>query len=105
MLFKAFSKCEEYCHKLASIDETLRQVLKADLQLADRDDSCWSAHLSKSFSGMRNQDMFEQKMLSASKIPMQDLLADLRYRQQKVRKEANALSPREVNRKAVTYHQ
>eukprot|EP00983_Pelagomonas_calceolata_P052704 1142960-Pelagomonas_calceolata.AAC.7 len=42
-------------------------------------------------------------MLSASKIPMQDFSADLRYRQQKVRREAEALSPREVNRKA-TYH-
>eukprot|EP00983_Pelagomonas_calceolata_P066205 1148913-Pelagomonas_calceolata.AAC.1 len=29
---------------------------------------------------------------------------DLRYRQQKVWREADALSPRQVNRKAVTYH-
>eukprot|EP00983_Pelagomonas_calceolata_P022097 693574-Pelagomonas_calceolata.AAC.1 len=43
-------------------------------------------------------------MLSASKIPMQDFSADLRYRQQKVWREADALSSREVNRKAVTYH-
>eukprot|EP00983_Pelagomonas_calceolata_P057735 1145195-Pelagomonas_calceolata.AAC.1 len=43
-------------------------------------------------------------MLSASKIPLQDFLADLKYRQQKVRREADALSPREVNWKAVTYH-
>eukprot|EP00983_Pelagomonas_calceolata_P009786 317438-Pelagomonas_calceolata.AAC.1 len=35
---------------------------------------------------------------------MQDYLGDLRYRQQKVWNEAEALSPREVNRKAVTYH-
>eukprot|EP00983_Pelagomonas_calceolata_P023185 730141-Pelagomonas_calceolata.AAC.1 len=40
-------------------------------------------------------------MLSAS---MQDFLRDLKYRQQKVWREADALSPREVNRKAVTYH-
>eukprot|EP00983_Pelagomonas_calceolata_P008375 273694-Pelagomonas_calceolata.AAC.1 len=32
-------------------------------------------------------------MLSAFKIPMQDLLADLRYRQRKVWREADALSP------------
>eukprot|EP00983_Pelagomonas_calceolata_P036131 1130207-Pelagomonas_calceolata.AAC.1 len=43
-------------------------------------------------------------MLSACKIPTQDFLADLRYRLQKVWREADALSPREVNRKAVTYH-
>eukprot|EP00983_Pelagomonas_calceolata_P073905 1152321-Pelagomonas_calceolata.AAC.1 len=48
--------------------------------------------------------MCKQKMLSASEIPMQDFLGDLRYRQQKVWREADALSPREVNRKAVTYY-
>eukprot|EP00983_Pelagomonas_calceolata_P129689 1161626-Pelagomonas_calceolata.AAC.3 len=84
--------------------ETLRQVLKADLHLADRDDSCWSAHVSKAFTGMCNDDMFEQKMLSAPKITMQDFIGDLRYRQQKVWREADALSSREVNRKAMTYH-
>eukprot|EP00983_Pelagomonas_calceolata_P044335 1139256-Pelagomonas_calceolata.AAC.1 len=43
-------------------------------------------------------------MLSASKVPMQDFIGDLRYRQQRVWREADALSPREVNRKAVAYH-
>eukprot|EP00983_Pelagomonas_calceolata_P004632 150488-Pelagomonas_calceolata.AAC.1 len=43
-------------------------------------------------------------MLSASKIPTQDFLADLGYRQQKVWREVDAFSPRLVNRKAVTYH-
>eukprot|EP00983_Pelagomonas_calceolata_P051912 1142627-Pelagomonas_calceolata.AAC.1 len=43
-------------------------------------------------------------MLSASKIPMQDFLEDLRYRLQMVRREADALGPKKVNRKAVTYH-
>eukprot|EP00983_Pelagomonas_calceolata_P002665 88199-Pelagomonas_calceolata.AAC.1 len=35
---------------------------------------------------------------------MQDFLGELGYRQQKVCREADALSPREVNRKAVTNH-
>eukprot|EP00983_Pelagomonas_calceolata_P062598 1147361-Pelagomonas_calceolata.AAC.1 len=60
--------------------KTLRQVLKADLHLADMDESCWSAHVSKSFSGMRNKEVFKQRLLSASKIPMQDFLGDLRYK-------------------------
>eukprot|EP00983_Pelagomonas_calceolata_P072252 1151633-Pelagomonas_calceolata.AAC.1 len=68
------------------------------------DESCWSAHVSKSFSGIRNEKVFKEKLLSAFKVPMQDLLGDLRYRQQKVWREADALSPREVNSKAVTYH-
>eukprot|EP00983_Pelagomonas_calceolata_P054877 1143892-Pelagomonas_calceolata.AAC.2 len=41
---------------------------------------------------------------SASKVPMQDFIRDLRYRQHKVWREADALSPREVIRKSVTYH-
>eukprot|EP00983_Pelagomonas_calceolata_P029559 925884-Pelagomonas_calceolata.AAC.4 len=44
-------------------------------------------------------------MLSASKIPTQDFLEDLRCRQQKVWREADALSPREVNRNAVKQQQ
>eukprot|EP00983_Pelagomonas_calceolata_P024942 784537-Pelagomonas_calceolata.AAC.1 len=57
---------------LNSNSETPRQVLKADLHLADMDESCWSAHVSESLSGMRNEEVFKRKMLSASKIPMQD---------------------------------
>ena len=89
---------------LDSNSETLQRVLKADLHLATREESCWSAHVSTAFNGMRHEDMFKQKMLSASKIPMQDFLGDLRYRQQKIWREADAMSPRGVNRKAVTYH-
>eukprot|EP00983_Pelagomonas_calceolata_P023773 748589-Pelagomonas_calceolata.AAC.2 len=59
---------------LVSNSETLRQVLKADSFLAEMDESCWSAHVSKSFSGMRNEEVFKKKLLSASKIPMQDFL-------------------------------
>eukprot|EP00983_Pelagomonas_calceolata_P035171 1099900-Pelagomonas_calceolata.AAC.1 len=61
-------------------------------------------HMSKSFSGMRNEEVFKQKLPSDSKNPMQDVLGDLRYRQQKVWREVDALSLRDVNRKAVTYH-
>eukprot|EP00983_Pelagomonas_calceolata_P037525 1136365-Pelagomonas_calceolata.AAC.1 len=80
---------------LDSNSETLRRVLKANLHLADRDDSCWLAHVSKAFSGMRNEEGFKQKMLSALKIPTQDFIRDLRYGQQKVWREADALSPPE----------
>eukprot|EP00983_Pelagomonas_calceolata_P027983 877897-Pelagomonas_calceolata.AAC.1 len=43
---------------LESNSEALRRVLKADLNLANSEESCWSAHVSKSFNGMRNEDMF-----------------------------------------------
>eukprot|EP00983_Pelagomonas_calceolata_P030515 957574-Pelagomonas_calceolata.AAC.10 len=79
---------------LVSNSGTLRQVLKADLHLANREESCWSAHVSKLFSGMRNEEVFKQKLLNASKVPIQDFLADLRHRKQKVWREADALSLR-----------
>eukprot|EP00983_Pelagomonas_calceolata_P075121 1152858-Pelagomonas_calceolata.AAC.1 len=69
---------------LDSNSEALRKVLKADLHLADRDASIWSAHVSRVLSGMQNEDVFKQKMLSAFKIPVQDFMGSLRYRQQKV---------------------
>eukprot|EP00983_Pelagomonas_calceolata_P101986 1158756-Pelagomonas_calceolata.AAC.1 len=46
---------------LDSNSEILCQVLKADSHLADRDGFCWSAHVSKAFSGMYNVDMFKRK--------------------------------------------
>eukprot|EP00983_Pelagomonas_calceolata_P053606 1143356-Pelagomonas_calceolata.AAC.6 len=55
-------------------------------------------------SCMHSEDVFKQEMLSASKVPMQDFFGDLRYRQKKILRKADALSPQEVNRKAVTYH-
>eukprot|EP00983_Pelagomonas_calceolata_P003989 129843-Pelagomonas_calceolata.AAC.1 len=82
--------------------ETIRQVLKEDVHLADRGESCWSAHVPAAFNSMRNEEMFKQRMLSASKIPMQDFVGELRHRQQNVWREVQALSPREVSGKAVT---
>eukprot|EP00983_Pelagomonas_calceolata_P010914 353298-Pelagomonas_calceolata.AAC.1 len=54
---------------LVSSRATLRQVLKADLHLADMDESCWSAHVSKSFSGMRNEEVQTAEGLEGSGCP------------------------------------
>lgn len=89
---------------LDSNSEVLRRVLKADLHLASFDKSCWSAQVSNAFSGLQNGALFKQKLLGASKIPLQEFVGDLRYRQQKVWREAHDCCPRTVNRKAVTYH-
>eukprot|EP00966_Prymnesium_polylepis_P271492 6272581-Prymnesium_polylepis.1 len=43
-------------------------------------------------------------MLRAEKIPMQEFIGDLRYRQQKVWRGADVFCPRAVNKKVVTYH-
>ena len=86
---------------LGSNSDTLRRVLKADLRLAGRDKSCWSAHVSNAFADMRNSFLFKQRMLEGSKVPMQDFIADLRYRQQKVWREADDLDPCAVNKKVL----
>eukprot|EP00983_Pelagomonas_calceolata_P086054 1156675-Pelagomonas_calceolata.AAC.5 len=57
---------------LDSNSKASRQVLKVDLHLADRDNSCWSAHVSKALNGVRNEDIYKQRMLSASKSHKQD---------------------------------
>eukprot|EP00983_Pelagomonas_calceolata_P107733 1159381-Pelagomonas_calceolata.AAC.2 len=54
--FRATVKFFNSMHE--SNSETLRQALKADLHLADRDESCWSARVSKPLSGMRNVDTY-----------------------------------------------
>lgn len=93
-----------YNNMLDSNSETLRRVLKADLYLARRDTSCWSAQVAEALGGMRNSDMFKRRFLEASKIPMPEFVGDLRFRQQKVWREADTLDPRFSDRKAVTYH-
>eukprot|EP00983_Pelagomonas_calceolata_P056489 1144606-Pelagomonas_calceolata.AAC.3 len=56
------------------------------------------AHVPETFYGKRNEVKVKQRLLSASKIPKQDFLGHLRYRQQKVWRDA--LSPQEMHRKA-----
>eukprot|EP00983_Pelagomonas_calceolata_P021402 670529-Pelagomonas_calceolata.AAC.1 len=54
--FYWFRAIKFFNNMLAFNSETRRQVLKADLHLADMDESCWPAQVSKSFSGMRNEE-------------------------------------------------
>eukprot|EP00983_Pelagomonas_calceolata_P083766 1156228-Pelagomonas_calceolata.AAC.1 len=48
--------------------------------------------------------LFKKIMLSASMLPVQNFKGDLRHKQQKVRKEADALSPQEMNKTEVNHH-
>ena len=68
---------------LDSNSETLRRVLKADLQ---------------------SSAIFKQKMLRATQVPMQEFICDLRSRHLKVWRKADFSCPHAVNKKAVTYH-
>ena len=65
---------------LDSNSETLRRVLKADLYLASFDSSCCSAQVSNASNGLQGSAMFEQKMLRATQVPMQEFICDLRFR-------------------------
>eukprot|EP00983_Pelagomonas_calceolata_P124714 1161134-Pelagomonas_calceolata.AAC.2 len=79
---------KKFVHEHDLMNRPHALVLKADSHLADRDESVWSAHVSAAFSGMRNER----------------LLGELRYRQQKVWREADTPSTCEMNRKAVIHH-
>lgn len=92
-----------YNSMLESNSETLRKALKADIYLSSADSSCWSAQVAHAFSGLRGAEVFKQNLSRAAKISMQAFVSDLRFRQQAVWREAAGLSPREVNKKVVTY--
>jgi len=53
---------------LVSNSETLPS---ADFHLADMDKSCWSAHASKSFSGMHNEEVFTLHYITSKKASSQ----------------------------------
>eukprot|EP00983_Pelagomonas_calceolata_P025801 808340-Pelagomonas_calceolata.AAC.1 len=45
---------------LSSNDESLRRVLKADLNIYVREPSCWTAQVLGAFKGLRRRDSFVQ---------------------------------------------
>eukprot|EP00983_Pelagomonas_calceolata_P073900 1152316-Pelagomonas_calceolata.AAC.16 len=103
MHLEAYSRCEEHCYKLAICSNpTVRLYVKRKKQIC-------TLLIGTSYVGQHmclihlayTMWICSNNMLSASKIPKQENLRDLRYRQQRVWREADALSPRQVNRKGL----
>ena len=68
---------------LCSNSDTVRKVLKGDCALRARDNGCWTAQLIKAFQGLRNE-AFELAVLKGRQVPLDEFVADSRFRHQEV---------------------
>ena len=92
-----------YNSMLEANSSTLRQVVKADVQLSGREASCWSAQVLDAFKGLRSCDKFTENILSLKGVPLQEFVADLRHRHQQVWRDVDRQDPRVHTKKAATY--
>jgi len=69
---------------LKTNNNTLRQVMKADVKLSTKESSCWSGQVLDAFKGLRSGYRFAESMLALREVPLQDLISDLRFRHQRV---------------------
>eukprot|EP00983_Pelagomonas_calceolata_P012135 388846-Pelagomonas_calceolata.AAC.1 len=65
---------------LKSNSETLRRVLRADLNIHLREPACWTAQFLDAFQGLRRCDFFVQAVRQGTLIPTQEFADDLRHR-------------------------
>eukprot|EP00983_Pelagomonas_calceolata_P012804 409863-Pelagomonas_calceolata.AAC.1 len=59
-----------YNSMLRSNNETLRRVLKADLNIHSREPACWTAQVLNAFQGLRRCDSFAQAVRQGTAIPI-----------------------------------
>ena len=81
----------------------VRKVVKADCALRTRDTSCWTAQLLEALQGLRNGEAYAQAVVEGRPIPMQEFVADLRFRQQTVWRALEGHDPRNQPDKLTTY--
>eukprot|EP00983_Pelagomonas_calceolata_P036104 1129252-Pelagomonas_calceolata.AAC.1 len=65
---------------LRSNSETLRRVLKADVNIHSREPACWTAQVLDALQGLRRCDSFVQALRQGTPIPIQEFTDDLRHR-------------------------
>ena len=82
----------------------VKNVLRADIQLSERYDRCWTAHVRAAFVGLPNCSLYEHAVRDFAPIQLKDFIPDLRYRQQNVWRVAESANPREADWKLPVYH-
>jgi hypothetical protein len=92
-----------YNSMLGSNSETLRRVLKADLNIQSREPSCWTAQVLDAFQGLRRCDSFVQAVRQGSPIRIQEFTDDLRHRLRAVWRDVEGVNPRETYNKLASY--
>ena len=64
---------------LRSKSDTVRKVLEGDCALRSRDNSCWTAQLTKAFQGLRNGEAYGRAITESRQVPMNEFVADFRH--------------------------
>ena len=80
---------------LCSNSDTVRKVLKGDCALRARDICCGTAQLIKAFEGLRDGEAFNLAVLEGRPVPLNEFVADLRFRHQEVWRAIEGNDPRE----------
>eukprot|EP00983_Pelagomonas_calceolata_P126774 1161340-Pelagomonas_calceolata.AAC.1 len=90
---------------LRSNSETLRRVLKADLNIPShsREPSCWNAQVLDAFQGLRRHDSFVQAVRQGTPTPNQEITDDLRHRLRVVWRDVEGVNPWDTSSKLATY--
>jgi len=92
-----------YNSMLSSNCETLRRVLKADLNIHQREPSCWTGQVLDAFQGLQRCDSFVQAMRQGTPISTQEFYDDLRHRMRAVWTDAERVNLQAIYDKLATY--
>ena len=95
-----------YNSMLNSNSNLLRQVLKADCALRMRDQKCWTAEFLSGLHSLQHGDVFRNAVIQGQKLCMQQVVTQLRCRQQAIWISVDGLDPRVVHEhsKLAAYH-
>ena len=69
---------------MLSNSDSARKILKGDCTICFRDNGCWTAQLIEAFQGLHNGEAYEHAVLEGRPVPLNDFVADLRFRHQEV---------------------
>eukprot|EP00983_Pelagomonas_calceolata_P025845 809773-Pelagomonas_calceolata.AAC.1 len=83
--------------------ETLRKVLREDLQSHSRAPSCWNTQILDAFQGLRRCESFVTAMEQGMPISLQDFTDDLRHRLRSAWGAVEGVDSRTTNDKLATY--
>eukprot|EP00983_Pelagomonas_calceolata_P033256 1041359-Pelagomonas_calceolata.AAC.1 len=85
-----------YNSLLRSNSETLRRVLKADLNIHSCEPACWTTQVLDAFQGLRRCDSFAQAVRRGSPIQIQEFTDDLRHRLRALWRDVEGVNPRDT---------
>jgi len=82
----------------------LKKIVHADIALGASYRKCWTAEFIEVCEGLRAADTYANCIRSATPLPLQDVVVDLRERLRAVWRELDGADPRTHAQKLATYH-